>query len=130
MLGGIILEELRRIMSEKFDEPVKNMRRTNQRLEGFNDWGGRGYDDFVPVEVTKKNFRRLDYMIPYMVGKFAPNSSHLTRGLVKYIPDRGYFRAVPSQNGDKYVTNPSPPIIVELVFSRLEQETRQPCTAT
>ena len=21
--------------------------------EGFNDWGGRGYDDFVPVEVTK-----------------------------------------------------------------------------
>ena len=22
--------------------------------EGFNDWGGRGYDDFVPGEVTKK----------------------------------------------------------------------------
>ena len=22
-------------------------------LEGFNDWGGRGYDDFVPGEVTK-----------------------------------------------------------------------------
>ena len=22
-------------------------------LEGFNDWGGRGYDDFVPAEVTK-----------------------------------------------------------------------------
>ena len=22
-------------------------------LEGFNDWGGRGYDDFVPEEVTK-----------------------------------------------------------------------------
>ena len=21
--------------------------------EGFNDWGGRGYDDFVPEEVTK-----------------------------------------------------------------------------
>ena len=21
--------------------------------EGFNDWGGRGYDDFVPGEVTK-----------------------------------------------------------------------------
>ena len=21
--------------------------------EGFNDWGGRGYDDFVPREVTK-----------------------------------------------------------------------------
>ena len=22
--------------------------------EGFNDWGGRGYEDFVPGEVTKK----------------------------------------------------------------------------
>ena len=36
--------------------------RTNQRNPGrsvqfsdkFNDWGGRGYDDFVPGEVTKK----------------------------------------------------------------------------
>ena len=53
-------------------------------------------------------------MIPYMVGKLAPNSSYLTRGLVKDIPGRGYFRAVPSQKGDKYVTSPPPPI-VELV---------------
>ena len=53
-------------------------------------------------------------MIPYMVGKLAPNSSHLTSGLVQYVPGRGYFRAVPSQNGDKYVTSP-PPLIVELV---------------
>ena len=22
-------------------------------LEGFNDWRGRGYDDFVPEELTK-----------------------------------------------------------------------------
>ena len=48
--------------------------------------------------------------IPYMVGKFAPNSWHLTRGLVKYVPTWGYFRAVPSQNEDKFVTSPpSPP---------------------
>ena len=60
-------------------------------------------------------FRGRDYIIPYMVGKLAPNSSYLTRGLVKYIPGRGYFRAVPSQKGDKYVTSPSPPT-VELVF--------------
>ena len=33
-------------------------------------------------------------MIPYMVGKLAPNSSHFTRGLVKCVPGRGYFRAV------------------------------------
>ena len=53
-------------------------------------------------------------MIPYMVRKLAPNSSHLTRGLVKSVPGRDYFRAAPSQNGDKYVTSASPPI-VELV---------------
>ena len=60
-------------------------------------------------------------MIPYMVGKHAPNSLHLTRGLVKSVPGRGYFRAVPSQNGDKYVTFPPPPI-VELVKQRKQTE--------
>ena len=45
-------------------------------------------------------------MIPYMVGKLAPDSSHLTRGLAKSVPGRGYFRAIPSQNRDKYVTSP------------------------
>ena len=54
-------------------------------------------------------------MIPYIVGKLAPNSSHLTRGLVKSVPGRRYFCAVPSQKGDKYVTSPPPPI-VELVM--------------
>ena len=48
-------------------------------------------------------------MIPYMVGKLATNSSHLTRGLVKYVPGRSYFRAVFSQSGDKFVTSPPPP---------------------
>ena len=48
-------------------------------------------------------------MIPYMVGKLAPNLSHFTRGLAKYVPGRGYFRAIPSQNRDKYVTSPTPP---------------------
>ena len=57
-------------------------------------------------------------MIPYMVGKLAPDSSHLTRGLIKYVPGRGYFCAVPSHNGDKYVTSP-PPTIVELALDLL-----------
>ena len=50
-------------------------------------------------------------MIPYMIGKIAPNSSHLTRGLVKCVPSRDYFRAVPSENGDKFVTSPPLPIV-------------------
>ena len=47
-------------------------------------------------------------MIPYMVGKLAPNPTHVTRGLIKYFSGRGYSRAVPSQNGDKFVTPPPP----------------------
>ena len=53
-------------------------------------------------------------MISYMVGKLAPNSTHSTRGLVKYVPGRGYYRCVPSQNGNKFVTC-HPPSIVERV---------------
>ena len=48
-------------------------------------------------------------MIPHIVGKLAPKSSHLTRELVKYVLGRGYFRAVPTQNGEKNVTSPPPP---------------------
>ena len=55
-------------------------------------------------------------MIPYMVGKLAPNSTQLTRGLVKEVPGRGYFRAVPSQNGDKSVTSPPSPIVERLIW--------------
>ena len=43
-------------------------------------------------------------MIQYMVGKLAPNPTHSTRGLVKYVFSRGFFRAVSSLNGDKIVT--------------------------
>ena len=50
-------------------------------------------------------------MIPYMVDKHAPKSSHLTRGLVKYVSGRSYFCTVPSQNGDKMITSPPPPIV-------------------
>ena len=57
-------------------------------------------------------------MIPYMVGKLAPISSHSTRGLVKDVLGRGYFRAVSSQNGDKFVISP-PPQIVERVLGRI-----------
>ena len=54
-------------------------------------------------------FRGYDYMISYMVGKLPPNSTQFTRGLFKYVPGRGYFCAVHSQNGDKFVTSPPPP---------------------
>ena len=58
-------------------------------------------------------------MIPYVVGKLAPNSSRLIRGLVKYVPGRGYFRAVSSQNGDKFVTSPPLTIVERVVCTRV-----------
>ena len=39
-----------------------------------------------------------------MVGKLAPNPTHSTKGLVKYVLSRGYLSAVFSQSGDKIVT--------------------------
>ena len=57
-------------------------------------------------------------MIPYMVGKLAPNSTHFTKRLAKLVPGRSYFRAVLSQNGEKIVTSPLPPPIVERLTCR------------
>ena len=53
-------------------------------------------------------------MIFKMFDKLAPNSTHFTRRLVKYVPGRGCFRAVLSQNGDKFATSPTPPIVERL----------------
>ena len=72
--------------------------------------GRAGIRQFCPRKGHQNiPFRGQDYMIPYMVGKLAPNPTHFTRGFVKYVPVRGYFRAVSSQNGDKFVTSPPPP---------------------
>ena len=48
-------------------------------------------------------------MIPCMVDKLAPNPIHYIRGLDKYVLGRGYFRAVPSQNGEKMLLPRHPP---------------------
>ena len=50
-------------------------------------------------------------MILYMVGMLATNSPHFARGLIKYVPGRGYYRVVPSQNGGQNCDIPDPPIV-------------------
>ena len=60
-------------------------------------------------------------MIPYMVGKLAPNLTRSTRGLVKKVPGRGYFRVVPSQNRAKIVRSPLPTIVEERLDCFLNQ---------
>ena len=64
---------------------------------------GGGGDTTIPSpgRSPKQSLPEIDLRRPHMVGKLAPNSTHFTRGLVKYIPGRGSFRAVPSQNGKK-----------------------------
>ena len=59
-------------------------------------------------------------MILYMIGKLAPISTHFTRGLVKFVPGRGYFRAIPSQNGDKFSTSPTPQSLNDYVYCGLK----------
>ena len=85
-----------------------------KRVDGVFQRLGAGIRRFHPRGGHENYpFRGQDNMIPYMVGKLAPNSTIFTRGLVKQVPGRGYFRAVPSSNGDKCVTSPPHPPTVE-----------------
>ena len=85
-------------------------RTSTVHMRGVQRLGRAGIRRFRPRGGHQNRpFRGWDYTIPYMVGKLGPNSSHLTRGLVKYVPGRCYFRAVPSLNGAKYATSPPPP---------------------
>ena len=84
-------------------------------VEGFNDWGGRGHDDFVPSEVAKQPLPGMRLHDPLHGRQPRPKFIAFDQGVGQICPrSRGYFRAVPSQNGNKYVTS-SPPPIVELV---------------
>ena len=46
-------------------------------------------------------------MTPYMSGKLAPNRTHFTRGLVKYVPRRAIL-CRPLQNRVKFATSLTP----------------------
>ena len=78
--------------------------KSSRSLELFNDWGGRGYNDSVP----------------YMVGKLAPDATHFTRGLVKYIPGRGYFRAVHPKTGINLLHVRPSPIVERVALNGLD----------
>ena len=70
-------------------------------IELFNDWGAE--DSKIRSRGCQQNipYRGKEYMIPYMVGKLGSNRTPFKRGLVKFIPCRGCFHAVPSQNREK-----------------------------
>ena len=61
-----------------------------------------------------------------MVGKLAPNPTHFTGRLVKYVPGRCYFRTVSSQDGDEFVTSPPPSIVERVGRNPLSKHQIQP----
>ena len=77
--------------------------------EGFNDWGGRGYDDFVPGEVTKTAPSGMRLHDTLHGRQACPKFIAFDQGVGPICPRQGLFPDVPSQNGDKYITSPPPP---------------------
>ena len=64
--------------------------------EGFNDWRGRVYDDFVPGEVTKQSLPGIELHDPLHGRQACPEFIAFDQGLVKYVPGRSYICAVSS----------------------------------
>ena len=74
----------------------RNGLRSQLSSRSTNNEGGR--DSTIPPRVyTKRALPRgaWNFMIPYMVGMLASNITHFTRGLIKYVPGKRLFRAVP-----------------------------------
>ena len=78
---------------------------------------GEGGDTTIPSpgRSPKQPLPGIGLHDPLHGRQACPESNSFTRGLVKYVPGRGYFRAFPSHNRDKFVISPLPPI-----FERLE----------
>ena len=77
---------------------------------------GEGGDTMIssPARSPKQPLPGMRLHDPLHGRQACPEFIAFDKGVGQICPGRGYFRAVPSQNGDKYVTSP-PPTIVELV---------------
>ena len=89
--------------------------KTYTTTQEFNDWGGQGYDDFVPGEYTKTAPSGMRLHDPLHGRQACPEFIAFDQGVGRICSRRGYFRAFSSQNGDKYITSPPPPSIVECI---------------
>ena len=54
--------------------------------EGLNGWGGRGYDDFVPEEVTKKTLPGIGLNDPLHGRQACPEFIAFDRGVGQICP--------------------------------------------
>ena len=80
--------------------------------ESFNDWGGRGYDNFVPGMVTPKQPLPGIGVRNHLHGRQACpefNSSH--QGLSQICPGEGLFLCRPLPKRGQICDIPAPPIV-------------------
>ena len=54
--------------------------------EGFNDWEGRGYDDFVPGEVTKTALPGIELHDPLHSRQACPEFVAFDQGVGQICP--------------------------------------------
>ena len=87
----------------------------DESLESFYDWGGRRCDDSVPERSPKQPLPGIGLHDSLHGRQAYPELNSFITGLVKYIPGRDYFGAVPSQNRDKFETSPTPLIVEQLL---------------
>ena len=57
-----------------------------QDREGFNDWGGRGYDDFVPGRFPKQPLSEIGLHDPLHGPKACPEFIVFDQGVVQICP--------------------------------------------
>ena len=69
---------------------------------------GRDTTNSSPGRIPKQPLPGIGLNDPLHGRQACPEFIAFDQGLVKYVPGRGYFRAVSSQNGDKFVTSPPP----------------------
>ena len=70
-----------------------------------------------PVWSSKQSLSGIGLHDPLHGRQDCPEFTSFHQGMVKYVPGKGYFRAVPSQNGDEVATFPTPPIVKRLEYT-------------
>ena len=78
--------------------------------ECFNDWGGGG-DTTIPSPGRSiiQPLQGIGLRDPLHGQQACPNSTHITRGMVKEVPGRGCFHAVPSPKRGQVCNIPARP---------------------
>ena len=92
------------------------------RLEWFNDWGERGYDDFVSGEVTKTAPSGDRLHDPLHSRQACPEFIAFDQagGWSNMFPVKAIFVLFPPKTGANLL-HPRPPPIVERVFGRHDE---------